>query len=125
MENNLTPPFIKTPPRLLGREEYTVGEELIRELETKDRYSRNAIAVKTRNKDLVGHVPESLAAILFPLVKQWKIYEINVEITGKSRRAPEGTWVLGGGIELPCKYTILGPKIHRKYTREKMKNAQV
>ena len=26
------------------------------------------------------------------------------------REAPEGVWVLGGGIELPCKYFVYGPK---------------
>ena len=59
--------------------------------------------VKSKNKDVtVGHVPEVLAAILFPLRKAWKVYEIQAKITGKSRRAPEGTWVLGEGIEIPC-----------------------
>ena len=65
-----------------------------------------------KNKDVtVGHVPEALAAILFPLRKAWKVYEIQVTITGKSRHAPEGAWILGGGIEIPCQHTIFGSKI--------------
>ena len=30
------------------------------------------------------------------------------EYSGEERKAPEGTWVLGGGIELPCSYFIYG-----------------
>ena len=33
---------------------------------------------------------------------------INAVPTGEPRNAPEGTWVLGGGIEIPCKYHIYG-----------------
>ena len=28
------------------------------------------------------------------------------EITGEARNAPDWTWVIGGGIELPCVYYI-------------------
>ena len=38
---------------------------------------------------------------------------------GPPRRAPEGTWVLGGGIEIPCQYKIIGPKKFTKSTAEK------
>ena len=44
----------------------------------------------------------------------WKVYEIQAKITGKSRRTPEGSWVLGGGIEIPCQYTIVGPKVLKR-----------
>ena len=55
--------------------DYFVGEELICELEFTNKYSHNSIEVKSKNKDVtVGHVPEGLAAILFPLCKAWKIY---------------------------------------------------
>ena len=106
--------------------DYFVGEELICELEFTNKYSHNSIEVKSKNKDVtVGHVPEALAAILFPLRKAWKVYEIQAKITGKSRRAPEGTWVLGGGIEIPCQYTIIGPKIHKKNCRKELRKAQL
>ena len=95
--------------------DYFVGEEPICELEFTTKYSHNLIEVKRKNKDVtVGHVPEALAAILFPLRKVWKVYEIQAKITGKSQRAPERTLVLGGGIEIPCHYTIIGLKIHKK-----------
>ena len=104
--------------------DYLVSEELICEFEYK--YSHNSIEVKSKNKDVtIGHVPEPLAAILFPLRKAWKVYEIQAKITGKSRRAPEGTWVLGGGIEIPCQYTIIGPKIHKKNCRKELRKAQL
>ena len=28
--------------------------------------------------------------------------------TGPSRNAPEGIWVRGGGIEIPCRYKLYG-----------------
>ena len=31
-------------------------------------------------------------------------------ITGEKRRASEGTWISGGGMELPCIYHIYAPK---------------
>ena len=52
-------------------------------------------------------------------------YEIQARITGKLRRAPEGTWVLGGEIEIPCQYTIIGPKIHKKNCRKELRKAQL
>ena len=80
---------------------------------------------KTKMSQSVDHVPEALAAILFPHLKAWKVYEIQAKITGKSWRAPEGTWVLGGGIELPCQYTIIGPKIHKKNCRKELRKTQL
>ena len=53
-------------------------------------------------------------------MKQWKIYEIKAIITGEKRRAPEGTWVLGGGIELPCTYYLYGPKVHECTVRKSL-----
>ena len=106
--------------------DYFVGEELICELEFTNKYSHNSIEVKSRNKDVTaGHLPETLAAILFQLRKAWKVYEIQAKITGKSRRAPEGTWVLGGGMEIPCQYTIIEPKIHKKNCRKELRKAQL
>ena len=85
-----------------------------------------SIEVKSKNKDVtVGHVSEALAAILFPLRKAWKVYEIQAKITGKSRRVPEETWVLGGGIEIPFQYTIIGPKIHKKNCRKELRIGQL
>ena len=106
--------------------DYFVGEELICELEFTNKYNHNSIEVKSKNKDVtVGHVPEALAAILFPLCKAWKFYDILAQITVKSRRAPERTWVLGGRMEIHCQYTIVGPKIHKKKCRKELRKAQL
>ena len=89
-------------------------------------YSHNSIEVKSKNKDVkIGHVPEALAAILFPLRKAWKVYEIQAKITGKSQHMSEGTWVHGGGIGIPCQYTIIEPKIHKKNCRKELRKAQL
>jgi len=32
------------------------------------------------------------------------------EITVEARKAPEGSWVIGGGIELPCVYYFMGAR---------------
>ena len=91
-----------------------------------NKYSHNSIGVKSKTRDVtVGHFPEALAAILFPLRKAWNVYEIQAKITGKSRRVPEGTWVLGGGIEIPFQYTIIGPKIHKKNCRKELRIGQL
>ena len=47
--------------------------------------------------------------------------DIKAKITGEKRRAPEGTWVLGGGIGLPCVYFLYGPKIHKGLVRKELK----
>ena len=75
-------------------------------------------------KKLVGHVPEALAKILYPMMNEWRILWMKAVITGEKRRAPEGTWVPGGGIELPCIYYIYAAKIHKNYIRNKIKEAQ-
>ena len=43
----------------------------------------------------VGQIPEPLVKIIFPPMKYWKLLEIKVELSGKKRATPEGTWVLG------------------------------
>ena len=46
------------------------------------------------------------------------------EITGEERKAPEGTWVLGGGIELPCSYFIYGNRKKKADVRGKLRKAE-
>ena len=103
--------------------QYKVGEELSCVLEANNAYNKNAIAVKDKNKgNIVGHIPESLTKVLYPLSKTWKVYEISCKIKGQSRKAPEGTWVLGGGPEHPCCYSLYGPKIRKREVRDVLKN---
>ena len=51
-------------------------------------------------------------------MQEWKIYKVSLTISNVKRKAPEGTWVLGGGIEIPCKYFLYGPVIHKKIVRK-------
>ena len=67
---------------------------------------------------------EALAKILYPMMKVWRIIWMKAVITGGKRRAPEGTWVPGGGIELPCTYYIYAAKTHKNYIRNKIKEAE-
>ena len=46
------------------------------------------------------------------------------EITAEERKAPEGTWVLGGGIELPCSYFIYGNRKKKADVRGKLRKAE-
>ena len=100
---------------------YTVNEELACMIEDDNKHSKNAIKVLFRGKEgkqdkqkerIVGHVPEPLAKILYPMMKKWQILSMKAVITGEKRRAPEGTWGPGGGVELPCIYYVYAAKIH-------------
>ena len=102
---------------------YTVGEDFSCAMEPSNIYSKNAISVKEKNSNkIVGHIPEPLAKILYQLMKSWKVYEITCTIPGQSKKAPEVTWVLGGGIELPCRYFLYGPKIRKREVRKSIKD---
>ena len=47
-------------------------------------------------------------------MKSQQIETMDSEVTGDPRPAPEGKWVIGGGIEIPCKYRLYGPKSVKK-----------
>ena len=42
---------------------------------------------------------------------------ITCEISGQTRSGPEGVWVQGGGLEIPCMYDVL-VKTERTYGAE-------
>ena len=46
-------------------------------------------------------------------------------VTGLARDAPEGKWVLGGGIEIPCTYKVYGRIDQRSYLRKKLKGLNI
>ena len=102
---------------------FKVGEIVNCSIETDNEYSENAITVFSSSKKMVGNIPEPLAEILFPLMKCWKMLEIKVEILGEKRAAPEGTWVLGGVIQIPAIFYIYGARTHKLYVRKAIKNA--
>ena len=62
--------------------------------------------------EIIGHIPEFLAQVLAPMLLSGEILSIHVvkKCSGESRNVPEGTWMLRGGIEIPCIYQIYGCK---------------
>lgn len=112
---------------------YTVNEEFTCTIDHDNKHSSNAIKFlflddeKKRNKcnvtrkQLVGHLPESLAKILYPMMKEWCILSIKAIITVQCRRAPESTWVPRVTCNYPV-YIYLWAKTHKKYIHEKIEN---
>ena len=45
-------------------------------------------------------------------------------VTGSPRDAPEGKWVLGGGIEIPCTYKVYGRIDQKSCLRKKTKGTK-
>ena len=60
--------------------------------------------------NVIGHVPEGLAAVLAPLLDSGTVTSITGTITGHPRSALKSVWAAGGGIELPCEYALHGAK---------------
>jgi len=56
-------------------------------------------------EQIVEHIPDSLAEVLFQPLVDGNI-PISSKITEQSRRAPEGTWVQGRGLEIPCFHEV-------------------
>ena len=45
-------------------------------------------------------------------------------VTGSPRDVPQGKWVLGGGIEIPCTYKVYGRIDQKSYLRKKHKGTK-
>ena len=73
--------------------------------------------------EMIGHIPETLAKILsFEMAKE-AILSLEAESAESQRDAPEGKWVLRGGIEIPCTYKVYG-KIDQKSYLHKSKGTK-
>ena len=57
-------------------------------------------------------------------MKTWKTYSTKAIIFENHHAAPEGKWAPGGGIGIPCNYELFGPKIHKKFVREKIESSK-
>ena len=44
----------------------------------------------SESEKIVGHVPDTLAEILYPLMTIWKIISVTATVEGNHRAAPEG-----------------------------------
>ena len=53
-------------------------------------------------------------------MKEENFQRIAATITALKLKAPEGTWVICGVIELPCTYFLYGPLIHRNFVRSQL-----
>ena len=51
----------------------------------------------------IGHLADSLAETIAPLMRQGFLKTIKAEITGEIIAATEGMWTQGGGIQIPYK----------------------
>ena len=100
------------------KKQVDVGTKLHGELEPENSLCRKAI-VKTKEGDTVGHVPDLLVHALAPEI----IVSIETIVTGEPRSAPEGSWVIGGGIETPCKYLIYADKKLKSKIRTMLRKA--
>lgn len=96
--------------------------------EPENPHSAHAIVVRMKDsttnaaEQTVGHIPDSLAEVLFQPLVDGNI-SISSKITGQSRSAPEGTWVQGGGLEIPCFYEVFmksGLQDLKKTLKEKL-----
>ena len=102
-----------------------IGTKLHCELEPENPLCKKAIIVKTKEGDRVGHVPDLLAQALAPEISGGNIVSIEAIATGEPRSAPEGTWVIGGGIETPCKYLIYADKKIKSKIRTMLRKASM
>ena len=132
---------VKVKSRITGHHVYKylyeIGEELSCFRERNNRFSDNAIVVqkdevvevpkkgskkrKRCENAIVGHMPEPLSEIIAPLIDSSKITKVIAIITDQHRPAPEGTWVPGGGIEIPCLFKIFTSKEQKKIIRKLLK----
>ena len=72
-----------------------------------------AIKVVNQQNQIVGHVPDRLARIITSEWRSGIVLSMKAVVTGPSRNAPEGIWVRGGGIEIPCRYKLYGLKKYK------------
>ena len=59
-----------------------------------------------------------------PMLDSGEIERMKGTVTGVARSAPEGVWVPGGGIELPCEYVLYGAKKASKNVRQTLRAVQ-
>ena len=119
--------------------QYEIGEELVCYRERRNRFSENAIVIpkalgdsefkkkkkKKAEEVIVGRIPESLSEVLSPLMDCSTIIRITAIIDAEHRRVPEGTWIPGEGIEIPCTYKIYSANINKRTIRRNIRAENV
>ena len=61
----------------------------------------------------IGQVSDSFANVVHGLMSEWKVLRVVAIIDGKHKGALDGTWVHGGGIEIPWVYFLYELKVHK------------
>ena len=107
------------------KKQVDIGTKLHCELEPENSLCKKAIIVKTKEEDTVGHVPDLLPHALASEISDGNIVSIEAILTGEPRIAPEDTWVIGGGIQTPCKYLIYADKKLKSKIRTKLRKASM
>ena len=107
------------------KKQVDTGTKLPCELEPENYLCIKAIILKTKEGDTVGHVPHLLVHALAPEISGGNIVSIETVVTGDPRSAPEGTWVIGGGIETPCKNLIYADKKLKSEIRTMLRKASM
>ena len=103
------------------KRKHSVGDKLQCILEPENRHSDTAIVVKTKLLQTVGHVPEGLCQPLFELWHAEKITEVECIVTGPPKGSDGGVWRRGGGVDIPCKFIIIGDARFKKEVKFKLK----
>ena len=88
-----------------------LNEELILKREPSNERDRNAVAVR-KEEALVRHVPFNLARLISSFLRR-DINSVFAKVVGeKVNRGP------GFGLEIPCVFTLHGPKPHIEKLKE-------
>ena len=107
------------------KKQVDIGTKLHCEFEPENSLCKKAIIVKIKEGDTFGHVPDLLVHALAPECSGGNIVSIEAIITGETRSAPEGMWVIAGGIETPCKYLIYADKKLKSKIRTMLRKASI
>ena len=107
------------------KKQVDIGTKLHCKLEPENSLCKKAIIAKTKEGETVGHVPDLLAHALAPEISGGNIVCIEAIVTGEPRSAPEGTSVIGGGIETSCKYLIYADKKLKSKIRTMLRKASM
>ena len=85
-----------------------VVDHLLCTIEPDNKHNDNVTVVKSVT------FQKHLSKKLLTFMKSQHIEIMDSEVTDDSRATPEEKWVIGDGIDIPCKYRLYGPKKCKK-----------
>ena len=85
----------------MNERKVSIGEIMFCEIEDSNEYDENAVAIKTKDGEIVGHVPEELSSLFHKFLEDHG--DIEAECIGC--RFNKG---FGKGVELPIDYRFIG-----------------